>query len=210
MKNARFIRLLSLVLVLGLLLAAFGAVTAQDEKTVLVTGISMVGGDIPTLDPGVAETSSSIEVINQVFIGLMNQEETDGTQELGVSESLNISEDGTVYTFTLRQDIPWVKYNAETDAVEQVTDEAGNVRYVNANDFVYGMLRSLNPETASPYSYVLVPYIVGAEAFNAGEGAAEDVAVKALDDFTVEITAPEAVGFATSTCAGRCPSRLTA
>jgi len=51
---------------------------------------------------------------------------------------------------------------------------------------VYGMLRSLNPETASPYSYVLVPYIVGAEEFNTNGGDTEGVQVKAVDDFTVQ------------------------
>jgi len=198
MFGKRYLRLAGLNLVLGLVLSlGFGAAQAQDGK-VLVTGISMVGGDIPTIDPGLAETSSSIEVINQIYLGLTAQEGTTGDPELGLAESFSISEDGKTFTFNLLQNIPWVRYNPDTDAVEQVMDESGSPRLVTANDVVYGMLRSLNPETASPYSYVLVPYIVGAAEFNAGEGDAEGVALKAVDDFTVEITAPDAVSFAPS------------
>ncbi len=196
-STRNFYRFLSLTLVLALLLTVAGATLAQDRK-VLVTGVSMVGGDIPTIDPGIAETSSSIEVINQIFVGLMAQEGTTGDPELGIAESYSVSEDGLTYTFVLRQDIPWVHYNPETDAVEQIMDESGAPRMVTANDVVYGMLRSLNPETASPYSYVLVPYIVGAAEFNAGEGAAEDVALTAVDDYTLEIVAPDSVSFAPS------------
>ena len=40
------------------------------------------------------------------------------------------------------------------DEVVQVTDEAGEVRYVTAHDFVYGALRTMDPETASDYGYL--------------------------------------------------------
>lgn len=195
MYKTKLMRILGLAIVVALLLAVFTVSTAQDKK-VLVTTVSMVGGDLPTLDPGVAETSSSIEVINQMFIGLTNQEETTGAEEPGIATGYTL--EGNVYTFTLMDNIPWVHYNAESDAVEEVLDADGNVRMVTAADVVYGITRSLDPETASPYSYVLVPYIVGAAEFNAGEGAAEDLMVVAVDDFTVQITAPEAVAFAPS------------
>lgn len=192
-------RWFTLLLVFALMLTLAVSVTsAQDGVKSVVTGLHMVGGDIPTIDPHAAETSSAIEVINQIFIGLTNQDATTADMEMGIAESMDISEDGTVFTFHLRQDIPWVRYNPDTDAVEEVKDENGNVRYVNAQDTVYGVLRGLSPETASPYSYVPLPYIVGAAEYNSGEGTAEDVMVKALDDFTVEITSPEAVSFAAS------------
>ncbi|HEX2623152.1 MAG TPA: peptide ABC transporter substrate-binding protein, partial [Phototrophicaceae bacterium] len=199
MNKARLTRLMSVMLVLALMLMALGTVvSAQSESKVLVTGISMVGGDIPTLDPGLSETSSSIEVVNQLFIGLTNQEETDGTVELGIAKDMTVSEDGLTYTFTLLDNVSWVRYNADSGAVEQLTDDSGAPLMVTAQDVVYGMLRSLAPETASPYSYVLLPYIVGAEAYNAGTGSADDVMVKAVDDWTVQITTPEAVAFAPS------------
>lgn len=180
--------------VIALLVFAISIVGAQDKK-VVITGIGMVGGDLPTIDPGLAETSGSIEVINQIFLGLTNQN-FDSTSELGLASGYEVSEDGTVFTFTLMPDVAWVRYNAETDAVEQVVDAEGNPRFVTAEDVVYGMLRSLNAETASPYSYVLVPYIVGAAEYNAGEGAMEDVQVTAVDATTVQITAPDSTPFA--------------
>jgi oligopeptide transport system substrate-binding protein len=188
-------RILGLTIVVALLLAVFTVSTAQDKK-VLVTTVSMVGGDLPTLDPGVAETSSSIEVINQMFIGLMNQEETTGDQEPGIATGFTL--EGNVYTFTLMDNIPWVRYNAESDTVDVLTDESGAPLMVTAADVVYGMKRALDPATASPYSYVLLPYIVGAAEFNGGTGSADDVQVVAVDDWTVQITAPEAVAFAPS------------
>ncbi len=195
MKSTSFNRILRIALIIAVLMAAMGIVTAQEGETkTLVTGISMVGGDLPTIDPGLAETSSAIEVINQLFIGLRNQEETDGSQEDGIA-TMEVSEDGLTYTFTIMPDIYWVRYNAETDAVEQLLDDEGNPRVVTAGDVAYGMVRALDPNTASPYSYVLVPYIAGAAEFNSGEGAAEDVAINVVDDSTLEITAPEAVAF---------------
>jgi len=190
----RKIRLLGLAAALVVLMLATGMVSAQDKK-VLVTGIGMVGGDIPTLDPQLAETVSSIEVINQIFLGLTNQDYT-GAAELGLAESYDTSEDGKTFTFHLMPDVSWVHYNADTDAVEQVIDDSGNPRYVTADDVVYGMMRALNPETADPYSYVLVPYIVGAAEYNSGEGAMEDVQVKAVDATTLEVVSPDSTPFA--------------
>lgn len=198
MNNTSFNRILRVALIIAVLMAAMGIATAQEsEIKTLTTGISMVGGDIPTIDPGLAETSSAIEVINQIFIGLRNQEETDGSQEDGIA-TMEVSEDGLTYTFTIMPDIYWVRYNAESGAVEQLLDDEGNAQVVTAGDVAYGMLRTLDPATASPYSYVLVPYIEGAAAFNDGEGAAEDVAINVVDDSTLEITAPEPVAFTAS------------
>jgi oligopeptide transport system substrate-binding protein len=94
----------------------------------------------------------------------------------------------------LLQEVPWVKYDAATGEVVQVVDDMGAVRFVTAHDVVYGIMRTLDPETASPYTYVLDPRIVGATAYYNGEGAIEDVAVQALDDYTVEIVAPYLAG----------------
>lgn len=190
-------RLFRLGLVLALLLVAVSVTSAQEPK-VLTTGLGMVGGDLPTIDPGLAETSSSIEVINQIFVGLTAQDVTTGDPQLGLAESMEVSEDGLTFTFHMMQNVPWVRYNADTGEVEQVLDDSGNPRLVTAQDVVNGMLRSLDPETASPYSYVLVPYIVGAAEYNGGTGAAEDVQVTAVDEFTVQITSVEPVSFAPS------------
>lgn len=188
------LRLPGLILALIILVLATGFAGAQDKK-VVITGIGMVGGDLPTIDPQLSETSASIEVVNQLFLGVTNQDYT-GALELGLAASYTASEDGTTFTFTLMPDVAWVRYNAETDAVEQLTDENGNPRFVTADDVVYGMMRALNPDTASPYAYVLAPYIVGGVEYNSGEGSMEGVMARAVDATTVEIVAPDVTPFA--------------
>jgi len=190
------IRMLGITVAISLLAFIIGMVSAQDEGKVLVTGISMVGGDLETIDPNVSETSSSIEIVNQIFVGLTAQDVTTGNPVLGLAESYDT--EGNVFTFHMMNNVPWVRYNAESGAVEEVTDEAGAVRMVNAQDVYNGIVRALDPATAAPYSYVLAGYVVNGVEFNAGEAAVEDLGVKVIDDFTLEITAPEAVSFAPS------------
>ncbi|MCA0453790.1 MAG: peptide ABC transporter substrate-binding protein [Chloroflexi bacterium] len=197
MARSRKIMRYMLLAVLAVVLTTSGVLRAQDPK-IVSSGISMVGGDLETIDPGLAEASSQIEVINQIFVGLTAQDVVTAESGLGLASSYEVSEDGKTFTFTLMDNVPWVRYNAETDAVEEVTDESGAVRYVTADDVKYGMLRSLNPDTASPYSYVLAPYVVGATEYNAGEGSADDVAITVVDATTLEVTQPDAVPFAIS------------
>lgn len=192
-KSARF---MVIALILALALGVVGGVGAQDGGKVLHTAIGMVGGDLNTIDPAVSEVSGENTLIRTMFIGLTTQDEETGDVVPGMAESWDISEDGLTYTFHLRQEIPWVHYNADSGQVEQVMDENGNPRYVTAHDFVYGWLRTLNPETASTYAFLPAQYVVGGQEYLSGEGSAEDVALEALDDYTFQVTAPEQVGFA--------------
>jgi len=192
----KVIRMLGITVAISLLALVIGMVSAQDEGKVLVTGLGMVGGDLETIDPNVSETSASIEIVNQIFVGLMAQDITNGAPILGLAESFET--EGSTFTFKMLQNVPWVRYNAESGAVEELMDEAGAVRMVTAQDVYNGIVRALDPATAAPYSYVLAGYIVNAVEFNAGEAAVEDLGVKVVDDFTIEITAPEAVSFTPS------------
>jgi oligopeptide transport system substrate-binding protein len=178
----------SFVLLLVLLAALVGVVGAQDDLKILVTGRQMGASDIPTIDPAVAEDVPSVQIIDQIFVGLGRVNEETSAVEPGVA-TWEISEDGSVLTYTIMPEIPWVRYNADSGAVEQVMDADGNPRYVTAEDFRYGILRGLDPATAAPYGGVLAPWIAGGSEFQAGEGAAEDVGVAVLDTYTLEITA---------------------
>jgi oligopeptide transport system substrate-binding protein len=194
--KVRRIFALALLLVLAFALVG-GTALAQDGGSRIVTGLNMVGGDVPTLDPNVAETSSSIDIINQIFVGLTAQDVTTAETIPGIATdwSVETTDEGAVYTFNLRNDIPWVRYNTDSGAVEQIMGEDGNPLMVTAQDVVYGFQRGLAPETAAPYSYVPIPYINGAAEYNAGEADASALAVTAVDDWTVQIVAPEEVAF---------------
>jgi ABC-type transport system substrate-binding protein len=86
-----------------------------------------------TLDPVMSTDQASHEIITKVFDALVQF--APGTTEIepGLAESWDVSADGTVYTFTLREG---VKFH--------------NGRNLTANDVKYSIDRLMNPDTASP------------------------------------------------------------
>jgi oligopeptide transport system substrate-binding protein len=156
--------------------------------------LNMGPGDIPTLDPAVSEDTSSIQVIEETIVGLTRQNELTAATEPGIATSWDVSDDGLTYTFHLRNDVPWVRYNG--NEVEKVVDCEGADRLVKAQDFVYGALRTLAPATASPYAYVLSFVLKGGADFNATEGVdPTTVGIRAVDDFTLEMVFNEAAAY---------------
>lgn len=192
------VRYFGLVMALAILMTLIGAVAAQDGAKVLRTDIGP--SDVPTLDPAIATDSSSIQILEMTYIGLTAiNEASEFGPGMATDWTVAENEDGTAtYTFNLLQNVPWVRYNADSGAVEELTDADGNVRYVTAQDFVYGWKRTFDPATASEYAYVLAPQVVGGVEFNSGEGSADDVAITAVDDYTVEVIAPQNVAYTPS------------
>jgi oligopeptide transport system substrate-binding protein len=203
---------LALVVTATMLLSACATPTPQVIKeTVVVTKevvvtptpvpkkvlrLNLGPGDVPTLDPSLATDVSSVQVIELTTVGLTRQNEETAAIEPGMAESWDISEDGKTYTFHLRKGIYWVKYDAAKGEVVQVLDCQGKPREVKAQDFWYGIIRTLKPETASDYAYVLTFAIEGAEEFNTG--AITDTAavgVKVIDDYTLQITFKEPAAY---------------
>ena len=152
------------------------------------------GTDFSTIDPAEVWGGPAAQIVTEAFVGLTRQNEETSKVEPGMAASWNISADKLVWTFELQSDVPWVRYNPATDRVEEVTDEDGQVRYVTAQDFEYGIKRVLDPEIALGSENVLYP-IEGAEDFNAGDGPASAVGVTALDDSTLEVRLVEPAGY---------------
>jgi oligopeptide transport system substrate-binding protein len=154
-----------------------------------------LGTEPPQVDPALSTDTTSVQVDEMLFLGLtdFDDETSEVIPELATEWESN--EDGTVWTFHLRDDVPWVKHNPATGETEIVMDEEGNPRMVNAHDVEYAAKRTLNPETGSDYAYVL--YIIeGAMAYNTAEETdPETVGVKALDDWTVEFTLRQPAGY---------------
>ncbi|MCI0393912.1 MAG: hypothetical protein L0322_03115, partial [Chloroflexi bacterium] len=67
--------------------------------------------DIPSLDPQVAEDAVSITYIENLFVHLTNYDLDTAEVVPDAATSWEVSEDGLVYTFHLRTDIPWVYHN---------------------------------------------------------------------------------------------------
>ncbi|NMC54930.1 MAG: peptide ABC transporter substrate-binding protein [Chloroflexi bacterium] len=190
--RTKLFALASLLILASMVLSACQPAASQpaaDEAQPKVLVGEIGPGDIPTLDPSLATDNSSLQVIEETFVGLtrMNEETTEIVP--GMAESWTVSEDGLTYTFKLLPNVPWVKYDAIADEVVQVTDCEGNPRMVTAKDYEYGFLRTINPATASDYSYVFSFAIEGAAAYNNAEtDDPSTVGVKAIDDTTLEIT----------------------
>ncbi|TCS83573.1 peptide ABC transporter substrate-binding protein [Tepidibacillus fermentans] len=124
----------------------------------------------PSLDPATATDSTSGDILREVMEGLVRLNEKSQVEKgSGVAEDWTISEDGLKYTFKLKKGLKWT-----------------NGDPVTAHDFEYAWKRVLDPKTAADYAYQLF-YIKNAEEYNAGKAKAEDVGVKATDDYTLEV-----------------------
>lgn len=149
--------------------------------------------DIPSLDPQVAEDVTSINAIESLFVHLTNYDLETAEIVPEAAASWDVSEDGLTYTFHLRDDIPWVKLDLATGTVNAETDADGNVRYVNAHDFVYAARRACDPATGGYYSSVVAQVLAGcgdvlfSEETPAPE-AFDAIGVRAVDDYTIEYT----------------------
>ena len=162
---------------------------SQAEKVFLTNFNS---GDIPSIDQALVSDFIGIQLADELTVGLLRQNEENGELEPGMAVEWTASEDNLVYTFKLLEGIPWVTYNTQTNAVEEVKDCDGNVRTVTAQDFVYGTERTLRPATASSYAFLVNQAIVGAEDYNLD--VTQDfstVGIKAIDDATIEISFKE-------------------
>ena len=128
-----------------------------------------LGEDPETMDPTLNNSSGAGTMILNAFEGLMVLDENDQPVE-GTAESMEVSEDGLVYTFKIREDAKWSDGEA-----------------VTADNFKYSWLRALNKETAAEYAYQLF-YIKNAEKFYNGEATAEEVGINVIDEKTLEVT----------------------
>ena len=144
------------------------AAAADGDKVLNV----MVEVEVESLDPQVATDGTSFEVIANYTDGL-TQMDADGAAVPAIAESWDVSEDGTVYTFHLRQDANW-----------------SNGEPVTADDFIFAWQRAVDPALASEYSYMFsqIGQVKNAAAIIAGEMDKSELGVKAIDSKTLEVT----------------------
>lgn len=125
-------------------------------------------GEPRTLDPQLAEDTYSFPVLRDLYEGL-TAENRKGQIVPGVAESWTVDATGTVYTFLLRANARWSDGHPTT-----------------ATEFVLGLRRAVDPETASGSS-ALLTVIKGASEIIAGRKKVTDLAVRAIGDSSVQI-----------------------
>lgn len=121
--------------------------------------------------------ATSLTILRHIMEPLVTLDENDEITE-GVAKTWDKSEDGLVYTFQLREDMKW-----------------SNGEPVTAHDFVYAWTSLLDPAFAAEYSYYGYIFKNG-EAFAEGQCSREEVGVKALSDYELEVTLEQPTEYA--------------
>ena len=137
-----------------------------------------IDGAVTTLDPGLTEDTASIELVEQLFLGLTDFDPETYEPVPELATHWRVSDDGLRYHFFLRRDARWT-----------------NGRPVTANDVVWALRRNIDPKIASPYVSML--YILkNAKSIHLGE--LEDVTmlgVEAVGDYEVVFTLEYAAAY---------------
>ena len=128
-----------------------------------------LGADPETIDPTINTASEASTVILNAFECIMTLDENDNAVE-GAAESVEVADDGLVYTIKLRKDGKW------SDGEPVVAD-----------NFKYSWVRALTKENAAEYAYQLY-YIKNAEKYYNGEATADELGINVIDDYTLEVT----------------------
>lgn len=165
---------LSMLLVIAMLATCAATFASADSDAYL--GV-MLSTNVMSLDTNLATDGESFEVIADCIDGLMQMDE-EGAAIPALAESYDLSEDGTVYTFHLR-DAKWA-----------------NGVDVTAHDFEFAWKRIA--AECEEYAYMFdstVGCIKNADAVLYEGADPETLGVKALDDKTFEVTLEVPVSF---------------
>ena len=150
----------------------------------------------PRVDPSLASDPASVNVVTNLFMSLTRLNPKSGNVTPYLAQKWEVSKDALTWTFYLRKDVKWVHFDPKTGKAEVVKDYSGKERAVTAGDVVYGVQRSIDPLTKSPYAADL--YVIkNAKAVNKGKKGLtlNDVGVKAVDTFTVQFTLEKPVPY---------------
>lgn len=153
--------------------AIFTPKTVDAAKT-----ISLSAGMEPTgLNTLTSTYAIEFSLFNHMYENLVTLDDDDNTVP-GAAESWDYDEDTLTYTFHLRKDGVWT-----------------NGDPVTAKDFEFAWSQALNPDVASDYAYFLY-FIKNAEKYFNGEVAWDEVGVKVVDDYTLEVTMEQPTPYA--------------
>lgn len=149
--------------------AAAPAAAAPAAKSDEVVFRIANGAEPESIDPALIQGVPEHRIYEALFEGLVATNPKDASPIPGVAESWEISDDGTRYTFHLR-DAKW-----------------SDGEPITADDVVYTWLRELNPATGSRYAWFPCMFLKGASEYNSGKADASAVQIRALDAHTFQM-----------------------
>lgn len=131
-----------------------------------------LAADPTTLDPSLRSDTYSSDILMNSMESLIRVGQRDGEYTFvpGDAETWESDETGTVWTFHLGEDRKW-----------------SDGEPVTADQYVYSLQRTADPETGSPNSFFVSP-IKNYAAISEGEMAPEELGVEAPDEHTLVIT----------------------
>lgn len=153
--------------------ATFTPKTVDAAKTISLNA-SMEPTGLNTLT---STYSIEFSLFMHMYENLVTLDDEDNTVP-GAAESWDYDEDTLTYTFHLRKDGVWT-----------------NGDPVTAKDFEFAWSQALNPDVASDYAYFLY-FIKNAEKYFNGEVTWDEVGVKVVDDYTLEVTMEQPTPYA--------------
>ena len=164
-----------LALVMCLSLVACGKDSGKKDDSGKTTLAVCLASEPDTLDPALNSAVDGATMVSHLFSGLAKWAQDENGALVIVADSAKelvegiVNADGTVtYTYTLRDGMKWSDGKA-----------------VTAGDFEFAWKRAASEELAADYGYM----------FEQVKGYPNDLAVKALDEKTLEVTLNNAVAY---------------
>lgn len=143
------------------------SVDSQKEKLVFRR---VEYGEPDSMHPNHVDKQNELAMFRDMCEGLM-AEGPGGEVILGVAEKYEVSSDGKIYVFHLKNDTKW-----------------SNGDLVTAHDFLYSYKHLVDPKSAVNFAWILQNVANAKQITSGKEKDIDKLGVKVLDDFTLEIT----------------------
>jgi oligopeptide transport system substrate-binding protein len=180
LKKSKYSLLLVFALALGMFLSACSGSSNNNANT-SSGGASkapnqvlnvLVSAEIPTMDSAMAQDVLSFTTLNNTNEGLYRLNPKNQVIPGVADGQPQVNADKTVYTIKLKKNTKW-----------------SNGDPVTANDFVFAWQRAIDPKNKTPYGgYMMDGKIKNAAAIDAGKMPPSALGIKALDDYTLQVT----------------------
>lgn len=175
------------ILFLGITIAVISGCGSKQgkESAEKIEPLSLMSpSELTTLDTSVMLDFPDAIVQTAAFEGLYALDDKDELIPAAAKEMPEISDDGKTYTIKLREDAVW-----------------SNDDPVTAKDFEYAWKKMIDPANGFVYSFLVKDTILNADEISDGKKSVDELGVKAIDDYTLEVKLKEAKPYFTSVLA---------